>query len=73
MSEASLIRQAPAALSAISGMDTQSVAGVCRVGVDERAVQPGHGVGELVFGVVSDSVGILKAGAGIDVQFGVGV
>jgi hypothetical protein len=35
--------------------------------VDEGAVEFGDGVGELMFGVVGDAVGVLEAGVGIDV------
>jgi hypothetical protein len=41
--------------------------------VDECAVEFGDGVGEFVFGVVGDVVGVVEADGGIDVEFGVGV
>ena len=54
-------------------MDATGLSVARGVGVDECGGQFGHGVGEGVFGVVRDAVGIGEAGGGVDVEFGVGV
>src|SRR5258705_3954596 len=64
----------PVETSTLITVDARSRSGVVGgVGVDEGAGEFGHRVGEGVFGLVRNAVGLGEAGGGVDVEFGVGV